>query len=82
MKEFWTARPGERFYFMFVQGIMALGTISGADTRPILFILLILAVLLLLAGAILAVVALRRQRKDVLHVTTLEPLEHETSETY
>jgi uncharacterized membrane protein YqjE len=45
--------------------------------RPLLFGLIVLAMLLLLAGAILAVVALRNQRKDRLKVATLEQLENE-----
>lgn len=65
--------------FMFVLGIMVLGAVSSGGMRQLLFILLVLAILLLLAGAIIAVVALRKQRKDALNMTTLEQLEHEAS---
>ncbi len=64
---------------MFVLGIMTLGVVSGGGMRPLLLILLVLAILLLLVGAILAVVALRNQRKDGLHVATLEQLENEVN---
>jgi hypothetical protein len=43
-----------------------------------LLLLLVLAILLLLAGAVIAVVALRNQRKDVPNGIYLEQLEHET----
>lgn len=62
---------------MLVLGIMALGTIDGG-MRPLLLILLVLAMLFLLTGAMLAVVALRNQRKDRLNGATLEQLEKET----
>lgn len=62
---------------MLVLSIMALGAVSGAGMRPLLFILLVLAILLLLAGATLAVIALRNQRKDGQHVATLQQLENE-----
>ncbi len=60
-----------------VLGIMVLGDSSSEGMRPLLFGLIVLAMLLLLAGAILAVVALRNQRKDRLNVATLEQLENE-----
>jgi uncharacterized membrane protein YqjE len=56
---------------------MVLGDSSSEGMRPLLFGLIVLAMLLLLVGAILAVVALRNQRKDRLKVATLEQLENE-----
>lgn len=64
---------------MLVLGIMALGATGGGGMRPLLLILLVLAMLLLLTGAILAVMALRNQRKDRLNGATLEQLEKEAS---
>lgn len=58
-------------------GIMVLGVISDEGTRSMLLILLVLAVVFLVAGAVLALVALRNQRKVALDVATLEPLESE-----
>ncbi|HEX7734353.1 MAG TPA: hypothetical protein VF458_05810 [Ktedonobacteraceae bacterium] len=58
-------------------GIMVLGVISDEGTRSMLLILLILAVVFLMAGAVLALVALRSQRKVTLDVATLEQLENE-----
>jgi hypothetical protein len=60
-----------------ILGMMVLGDSSSEGMRPLLFGLIVLAMLLLLAGAILAVVALRNQRKDRLNVATLEQLENE-----
>ncbi len=62
-----------------VLGIMVLGVISDGGIRSVLLILLVLAVLFLVAGAALAIVALRNQRKVALDVTTLEQLENEAS---
>ncbi|HLI71159.1 MAG TPA: hypothetical protein VKV19_15500 [Ktedonobacteraceae bacterium] len=56
---------------------MALGSVSGGRMRPLLFTLLVLAIVLLLAGAMLAIIALRNQRKDGQHVATLQQLENE-----
>ncbi len=64
---------------MSVLGIMVLGVISDGGMRSMLLILLVLAVILLVAGAALAIVALRNQRKVALDVTTLEQLENEAS---
>ena len=64
---------------MFVLGIMVRGVISDGGMRSMLLILLLLAVAFLVAGAILAVVALRNQRKVALDVATLEQLENEAS---
>jgi hypothetical protein len=64
---------------MFVPGIMALGDVSSGITRPLLFALLVLAILLMVAGAIIAVVALRSQRKEASKIITLEQLDDEAS---
>ena len=64
---------------MSVLGIMVLGVISDGGMRSMLLILLILAVIFLVAGAALAIVALRNQRKVALDVTPLEQLENEAS---
>jgi uncharacterized membrane protein HdeD (DUF308 family) len=58
---------------------MVLGVISDGGMRSVLLILLVLAVLFLVAGAALAIVALRNQRKVALDVSTLEQLENEAS---
>ena len=58
-------------------GIMVLGVISDEGTRSMLLILLVLAVVFLVAGAVLALMALRSQRKVTLDVATLEQLAHE-----
>ncbi|HXR65864.1 MAG TPA: hypothetical protein VN729_08070 [Ktedonobacteraceae bacterium] len=62
---------------MSVLGIMVLGVISDGGMRSMLLILLVLAVIFLVAGAALAIVALRNQRKVALDVSTLEQLENE-----
>ncbi len=62
-----------------VLSIMVLGVISDGGMRSVLLILLVLAVLFLVAGAALAIVALRNQRKVALDVSTLEQLENEAS---
>lgn len=64
---------------MLVMGIMALGVISDGGMRSLLLVLLVLAIIFLVAGAVLAVVALRNQRKVALDVATLEQLENEAS---
>jgi predicted lipid-binding transport protein (Tim44 family) len=64
---------------MSVLGIMVLGVISDGGMRSMLFILLILAVIFLVAGAALAIMALRSQRKVAPDVATLEQLEDEAS---
>lgn len=64
---------------MSVLGIMVLGVISDGGMRSMLFILLILAVIFLVAGAALAIMALRNQRKVAPDVATLEQLENEAS---
>ncbi len=70
----------KREFGMAFLGILVLGAISDRGMRPVLFILLILAVIFLVAGAALALVALRKQWKvggDV--AATLEELENEAS---
>jgi len=62
-----------------VLGIMVLGVISDEGIRSMLRILLVLAVMFLVAGAVLAIVALRNQRKVALDVATLEQLEDEAN---
>jgi hypothetical protein len=62
---------------MFALGIMVLGVVSDGGMRSMLLVLLVLAVVLLVAGAVLAIVALRNQRRVGLDVSTLEQLENE-----
>lgn len=62
---------------MSVLGIIALGAVSDGGMRSMLLILLVLAVVFLVAGAVLAIVALRNQRKVALDVATLEQLDGE-----
>ena len=62
---------------MSVLGIMVLGAASDGGMRSMLLILLVLAVVFLVAGAVLAIVALRNQRKVALDVATLEQLDSE-----
>ena len=64
---------------MSVLGIMVLGVISDGGMRSMLLILLVLAVIFLVAGAALAIMALRNQRKVAPDVATLEQLENEAS---
>jgi hypothetical protein len=63
---------------MFFPGIATADITSGGNMRPFLFALLVLAILFLLAGAIIAVVALRRQRREGQHGIYLEQLENES----
>lgn len=62
---------------MFALGIMVLGVISDGGMRSMLLVLLVLAVVFLVAGAALAVVALRNQRRISLDVSHMESLENE-----
>lgn len=62
---------------MLALGIMVLGVITDGGMRSMLLFLLVLAVVLLVAGAALAVVALRNQRRIGLDVSHMEPLENE-----
>lgn len=64
---------------MSTPGIMVLGVISDEGMRSMLLILLVLAVVFLVAGAVLAIVALRNQRKVGLDGSQLEQLENEAS---
>lgn len=57
---------------MSVLGILALGAVSGGSMRPLLLMLLALAILLLLAGAVIALVTLRNQRRNTSGAATLE----------
>lgn len=50
------------------------------NMRPLLLILLMLAILFLLAGAILAVIALRNQRRGKANGIGLEQLESEAGQ--
>lgn len=62
---------------MSVLGIMVLGVVADEGMRSLLFVLLMLAIVFLVAGAILAVMALRNQRKVAPDVAALEQLENE-----
>ena len=64
---------------MSILGLLVLGASNDGGTRPLLLILLVLAVIFLIAGAALAIVALRNQRKVALDDTVLEQLENEAS---
>lgn len=64
---------------MSVLGIIALGAVSDGGMRSMLLILLVLAVVFLVIGAVLAVVALRNQRKVAPNAATLEQLDGEVS---
>ena len=55
-----------------VLGISALSTTDNVGMRPILLVLLILAVVLILVGCCIALLTLRNQRKDKLAFITLE----------
>lgn len=57
---------------MFVLGISALNATGNGGLRPILLILLIVAVVLILVGCSIALLTLRNQRKDRLAFSTLE----------
>ena len=48
---------------MFVQGILTLSTAGSGDTRFILLLLVLLAVAFILAGGIIALLTLVKQRK-------------------
>jgi len=57
---------------MFVVGISALNATGDGGMRPILLILLIVAVILILVGCSIALLTLRKQRKDHLAFSTME----------
>ena len=56
----------------FVLGPPVLSTVSNVGMRPILLLLLIVAVFLILVGCCIALLTLRNQRKDKLAFITLE----------
>ena len=62
---------------MSVLELIATGTQSDASLRPLLLVLLVLAILFLLTGAILALVALRSQRKKTPELLNLEKFDNE-----
>ncbi|HYX50393.1 MAG TPA: hypothetical protein VE843_11660, partial [Ktedonobacteraceae bacterium] len=55
-----------------VQGISTLNTTSNMEMRPILLLLLIVAIVLILLGCSIALLTLRNQRKDSLALITIE----------
>ena len=57
---------------MFVLGISALNTTGNEGMRPMLLLLLIVAVILVLMGCSIALLTLRNQRKDYLAFITVE----------
>ena len=57
---------------LFVQGITTLNTTSNMEMRPILLLLLIVAIVLILLGCSIALLTLRNQRKDSLALITIE----------
>jgi hypothetical protein len=57
---------------MFVLGILALSAADNGGMRPMLLLLLGVAVILLLVGCSIALLALRSQRKDRLAFNALE----------
>ena len=56
----------------FVVGIATLSTVVGAGMRPILLILLVIAVILILVGCGIAILSLKNQRKDQVAFITVE----------
>ena len=62
---------------MFVLVISALNATVNGGMRPILLILLIVAVILILMGCSIAVLTLRKQRKEYLAFSTLEHSDRE-----
>jgi len=62
----------------FVLGISALSTTGNVGMRPILLVLLIVAVVLILMGCCIALLTLRNQRKDKLAFITVENPESRT----
>ena len=49
---------------MFVMGALALSAGDNGGMRPVLLILLVIAVILIFAGCVLALLTLRSQRKN------------------
>jgi hypothetical protein len=62
---------------MFVLGILALSAADNGGMRPMLLLLLGVAVILLLAGCSIALLTLRSQRKDRLAFNALEQSDRE-----
>jgi hypothetical protein len=62
---------------MFVLGLSAMSNVDNGGMRPILLILLVVAIILLLVGCGIALLTLRNQRKDHLAFIALERLERE-----
>ncbi|HET8846929.1 MAG TPA: hypothetical protein VFN35_36030 [Ktedonobacteraceae bacterium] len=62
---------------MFILNITASAALNDNGMRPLLFILLVLAILLLLTGAIIAIFALRNQQKNGSDGVHLEQLEND-----
>ena len=56
----------------FVLGISVLSTTDNVGMRPILLVLLLVAVVLILIGCCIALLTLRNQRKDKLAFITVE----------
>jgi hypothetical protein len=49
---------------MFVMGALALSAADNGGMRPVLLILLVIAVILIFAGSVIALLTLRSQRKN------------------
>ena len=64
---------------MFILGISALNATGNGGMRPILLILLIVAVILILVGCSIALLTLRKQRKDHLAFSTMEHSDRENN---
>ncbi len=62
---------------MFVLGILALSAADNGGMRPMLLLLLGVAVILLLMGCSIALLTLRSQRKDRLAFNVLEQSDRE-----
>ncbi len=56
----------------FVVGIAPLSTSGSEGMRPLLLILLVIAVVLILVGCGIALISLKNQRKDQVAFTTIE----------
>jgi hypothetical protein len=57
---------------LFVLGLSTLSTTDNGGIRPMLLLLLIVAVILLLLGCSIALLTMRKQRKDYLAFITVE----------
>ena len=49
---------------MFVMGALALSAADNGGMRPVLLVLLVIAVILIFAGSVIALLTLRNQRKN------------------